>query len=136
MAGLTLYYDGWCPLCRQIRRRLERLDWLGQLAFVSMREPGLAERLGRSPAALAARMHLRVERTGQLCEGIEAVAAVAARLPLLWPLWPLLFLATKLGFGQPLYDAIARRRTVLPVGGCEDGACQLHPPAGQPGQPG
>lgn len=128
MARLTVYYDGWCPLCTRIRQRLERLDWLGHLAFASIREAGLAERLGRSPEALAARMHIQVERTGQIADGIEAVVAIASHLPLLWPLWPFAWLAAKLGFGQPLYDAIARRRTVLPVGGCDDGACELPRP--------
>jgi predicted DCC family thiol-disulfide oxidoreductase YuxK len=123
---ITVYYDGWCPLCRAIRQRLERIDWLKRLALVSVREAGAAESLGVEPQRLAERMHVRDNRTGKVVDGIDAVAAVAAQVPALWPAWPLLLLASRTGLGQPLYDFIARRRTVIPVGGCEDGACPIH----------
>lgn len=125
---LTVYYDGWCPLCQGIRARIERVDWLGKIEFASMREPGVPESLGVDGQRLAERMHARHPRTGRVVEGIEAVAAIAARVPLLWPLWPLFKLSALTGLGNALYDAIARRRTVIPVGVCEDGACPIHRP--------
>lgn len=132
---LMVYYDGWCPLCSAIRRRIERIDWLGRIEFASMREPGVAESLGVEAGRLAERMHARHPRTGRVVDGIEAVAAIAARLPLLWPLWPLIRLSAWTGLGNLLYDAIARRRTIIPVGACEQGACPIHRPGGPADSP-
>jgi len=122
---IIVFYDGWCPLCTTARRRLERLDWLGRLRFVSIRDPGVAERAGIPPERLAARLHVQFVRTGRWAEGIWAVAAIAARLPLLWPLWPLLVLAGLSGLGQPVYDFVARRRAIVPAGQCEEHGCPL-----------
>lgn len=128
-----VYYDGWCPLCTGIHRRIERLDWLDQITFASMREPGVAESVGIEAARLAERMHARHPRTGRVVDGIEAVAAIVARIPLLWPLWPFIKLSAWTGLGNWLYDAIARRRTIIPVGACEEGACPIHRPDGPGG---
>ena len=125
---LTVYYDGWCPVCTSTAERLRRLDWLGRLDLRSMREPGVPEAAGVSPERLAARLHVRDARTGRTREGIWAAVELAARLPLLIPLWPLLALSGWLGVGQWAYDQIARRRTIVPVGGCDDGACSIHGP--------
>lgn len=122
---ITVFYDGWCPLCTAARHRLARLDWLGRLQFVSIRDPGAAEGAGVSPERLAARLHVYSPGTGRWAEGIWAVAAIAARLPLLWPLWPLLVLAGFTGLGQAVYDFIARRRAIVPVGQCSEEGCPL-----------
>lgn len=126
--SLTLYYDGWCPLCTAVKQRLERWDWLGQLSYADLRSPGAAEALGVPLQQLAERMHAHRHRDGRLLEGIAAVTATAARIPLLWPLWPWLLLATATGLGQPLYDRIARSRRIVPVGQCDETGCRIHPP--------
>ncbi len=123
--SIIVFYDGWCPLCTRASRRLARLDWLGRLRFVSIREPGAAEEAGVPPERLAARLHVRSARTGRWAEGIWAVAAIAARLPLFWPLWPLLVAAGVSGLGQPVYDFIARRRAIVPAGQCDEHGCRL-----------
>lgn len=123
---LEVYYDGWCPICTGIKERLERLDRRGRLSFLSMREAGVPERAGVPAAALAARMHLRDLRTGRMVEGITAVRFLSATLPALWPLWPAIWVAEKIGLGGPLYDWIAARRPIIPVGHCESGACPVH----------
>lgn len=125
---LTVYYDGWCPVCTATAERLRRLDWLGRLSLQSMRAPGAAESAGVPAERLAARLHVRDERTGLTLEGIWAAVELARRLPLLIPLWPLLALSGWLGVGQWAYDQIASRRTIVPAGGCEDGACPIHSP--------
>lgn len=128
MQPIIVFYDGWCPLCNRARRRLARLDWLGRLRFVSIRDPGAARRAGVAPERLAARLHVQSVRTGRWAEGIWAVAAIAARLPLLWPLWPLLAVAGLSGLGQPVYDFIARRRTIVPAGQCDEQGCPVPGP--------
>lgn len=127
-AKLEVYYDGWCPICTGAKDRLERMDRRGRIVFRSMRDPGVAEQVGVPAAALAARMHGRSVATGRVVSGITAVRWVAASLPSLWPSVPLLWLAEKTGVGGPLYDWIAARRPIIPVGHCEDGACPIHQP--------
>lgn len=127
-ARLEVYYDGWCPLCTSTKERLERLDWRRAVTFRSLREPGVEGRTGIPVDRLAHRMHALDRQTGRVSEGIYAVADLARHLPLLMPLWPLIRLSAALGLGQPLYDYIASRRAILPVGHCENGACPLKPP--------
>lgn len=122
---LTVYYDEWCPLCRGIRSRLERLDWLGRLTYASTRAPGVVATLGVTAEALERQMHVRDLRSGRVLAGIDAVGAITAQLPLLMPLWPLIRLSAALGFGGWAYAFIASRRAVVPTGGCEHGECRL-----------
>ncbi|HEY8415286.1 MAG TPA: hypothetical protein VIK99_05880, partial [Thermaerobacter sp.] len=56
-------------------------------------------------------------------DGIDAVIQVVLRLPVFWPLLPLLWCARLLGFGQSLYDFMARRRRVIPAGNCGCEGC-------------
>jgi predicted DCC family thiol-disulfide oxidoreductase YuxK len=125
---VVVYYDGWCPLCTAIRTRLERLDWLGRLRFVSIREPGVEQESGIPLERLAKRMAVRWPESGRTAEGIDAVAAIAARVPALILLWPFVKVASLTPAGQALYDYIASRRAIVPVGNCEDGACSIHRP--------
>ncbi|AFS69358.1 DCC1-like thiol-disulfide oxidoreductase family protein [Exiguobacterium antarcticum] len=37
MRQLTVYFDGWCPLCQKSKWFLERLDRFDQLTFIDAR---------------------------------------------------------------------------------------------------
>lgn len=121
-----IYYDGWCPLCSGVKNRIERLDWLGLIRFVSIRADGTAESLGIPSAVLERRMHARIASSGRILDGIDAAAVIASRVPLFTPLWPLLVLAGWIGLGQWGYDLIASRRTIVPVGQCASDYCPVH----------
>jgi predicted DCC family thiol-disulfide oxidoreductase YuxK len=113
-------------LCTATKERLSRLDRLGRLQFVSIREPGAAAEATVPLERLERRMFVKDRHSGRLAEGIEAVAAIARLVPALMPLWPLLTLSARLGVGQRVYDWIAARRTIVPVGQCESGSCPIH----------
>ena len=112
----TVFYDGWCSLCRRSVGTLKRLDLLGLLVPVSFRDPGILEQFGLDPARVAARLHARAAGAPVPVEGIDAVILIATRLPPLWPVLPVFWLARRLGFGQRLYDWLAVRRTIFPAG--------------------
>lgn len=124
---LTVYYDGWCPMCTGIKERLERLDWLHRLSFRSIREPGVEAEAGVPLERMVKRMAVRWA-SGRTAEGIDAVVAIAARVPALMPLWPVFAVAALTPAGQSVYDYVGSRRKIVPVGHCEDGACSVHRP--------
>jgi predicted DCC family thiol-disulfide oxidoreductase YuxK len=126
---ITLLFDGECPLCAREVAWLRRLDrGRGRIAFYDIAAPGFAaERYGRTPAQLMARMH-GVLHDGSLVEGVEvfrrAYAAVGLGWLLGWTRWPGLRRAADAG-----YRWFARNRLRLtgrrgPA--CGSGRCDLH----------
>ena len=83
-------YDGQCPLCRKSVGVLKRLDWLGLLTYVDVRD---REHLPASdgpldPERLLEEMHVLTPDGRRLYHGFAALRWMAWRLPLLWPLAP------------------------------------------------
>jgi len=125
MASLKLevYYDGWCPLCTASKERLSKLDWRGAVRFVSMRDPEIEGRVGIPATRLAARMHCLQLDSGKVSQGVYAIADLFGQLPLLMPMALVVRVAGWIGLGQPLYDWIARRRAIVPIGSCDHESC-------------
>jgi len=124
-SGVEVFYDGWCPLCLGVKRNLERMDWLNRLVFTSFRDHAVADELGVPAEAMAERMYARVQRSGRVVSGVDAFAAIAAHVPLLWPAFPLIWLSSRIGIGGWVYDLVASRRTIIPVGQCDLQGCPL-----------
>lgn len=122
---MDVYFDGWCPLCRASKERLERLDRKGRLRFRSMRDPEVAQDLGLPVETLAAQLHVRTA-AGRVAGGFPALVAITRALPPLWPIWPFMVVAGWLGVGARVYALVARNRKIVPVGSCDDGACPIH----------
>lgn len=120
--GLTVFYDGWCPMCVRSVEWLARLDLLALLRCISFREPGVVERYGLNPRRAAKRIQTATA-SGEIREGIDSMIDIAARSLVLWPAVPLLMLCRLLA-GQRGYDAVASRRLILIPGACE-GHCGL-----------
>ncbi|MCP8968937.1 thiol-disulfide oxidoreductase DCC family protein [Ectobacillus ponti] len=122
---LTVFYDGWCPLCTGIAERTRKLDVRNATRFVSFRERAVIEEYGLTREQQE-RMNQRMfAYDGKWHEGIGAVYALACQIPAYWAAVPFLKLSLWTGTGQPLYDWIAARRKIVPVGHCENGACSL-----------
>lgn len=60
---------------------------------------------------------------GTVHAGMGAFAALAARCPALWPALPVTWLLIRIGCGDIVYDAVAKRRTIVPGYGCDGDAC-------------
>jgi predicted DCC family thiol-disulfide oxidoreductase YuxK len=123
---LAVLYDGWCPLCTRSARWWSRIDLLALVRFVSFRDPGVAALYGLDVERAARRIQA-VASDGSVREGMDALIAIAGRSVILWPALPLLVLG-RLVAGQRLYDALARRRTILIPGACEE-HCQVRQPS-------
>lgn len=122
---LEVYYDGWCPLCTGIRKRLERWDWLHVLQFYSIRELQTSEQISVPMEQLVSTMHVREIRSGRIRSGIEAVFVLSVRVPILIPFSPFIWLSMKIGIGSKVYKYIASRRTIVPAGQCDHNSCEL-----------
>ncbi|WP_165364299.1 thiol-disulfide oxidoreductase DCC family protein [Sporolactobacillus sp. THM19-2] len=122
---LIILYDNWCPLCVGIKNHLEKLDWLSRLKLIGFRDQENLKDLAADGKNLAKRLHVISGKTSEIFSGIDAVMAITLRVPLLLPAWPVLYLLNKMGLGSRLYDWIATRRKIIPVGRCKDENCRL-----------
>jgi predicted DCC family thiol-disulfide oxidoreductase YuxK len=124
-ARARVLYDGDCAFCCKSVELLRRLDWLGKLDFVNVRDaslPVLKEPLVAS-APLLEQMHVLTRDGRHLYGGYRAVRWLAWRLPLTWLIAPLLYLPGMTYLGQKFYLWIARNRfKIVP---CTHGVCSL-----------
>jgi predicted DCC family thiol-disulfide oxidoreductase YuxK len=116
---MTVLYDASCPLCLGWKRRLERLDAGGRLAFrptqdaewVRDHAPDL------TPEALERALHV-VEADGRVWRGFFAVRRILETLPATRMLGALMHLPGAARVGSALYGWVASRR--------RRDACALH----------
>lgn len=124
--SLLVFYDGYCPLCRGSKKAIEKADWLNKIGFLSFREEGVISQYhlhNRQPEERIYSIRLHGQ---QHYEGIQTLLQIAKRVPLYWIFVPFLYLALKIGLGQPAYDFIAKKRNIVPVGQCDDEGCPVH----------
>jgi predicted DCC family thiol-disulfide oxidoreductase YuxK len=128
MGKARVLYDGACAFCCKSVELAKKLDWLGKLEYVNVRDktqPILREPL-IAAAPLLEQMHVVPVAGDALYGGYRAVRFMAWRLPLLWPIAPFLYLPGMTWLGQKIYLYIARNRfKIIP---CAHGACSLPPP--------
>ncbi|MNW31644.1 Sporulation-delaying protein SdpB [compost metagenome] len=124
---IVVFYDSWCPICTQISVKLRNLDCFRLLQLVSLRDSVLVESYELDAEELVKRMHtVSVGKPGSEKKGIDALYQISIRIPQLWIVAPFLYIFSKLGIGGLLYDYVASRRKVIPVGNC-DQACDFVP---------
>jgi predicted DCC family thiol-disulfide oxidoreductase YuxK len=122
----TLYIDGWCPMCRSAAGRLARLDTRQALEIRSFRDAMSVTQL-IPLEQLERRMHLVMADSDVAYAGFGAMRALTGMLPLLAPLAPVAWLVDAVGVGPRVYDWVAVRRRLIPIGAC-DAACGIPTP--------
>ncbi|MBL8828010.1 MAG: DUF393 domain-containing protein [Planctomycetaceae bacterium] len=123
----VLLFDGHCRFCLAAVRRLRALDTRGQLAFLSLHEPEVAERYpDLTHEQLMTDMYL-VDQSGRRHAGVEAYRHMSLHMPWLWPLAPILWLPFSLPLWKFLYRQVAKRRYLIFGKGqsCDNGACRI-----------
>ena len=123
MTKARVLYDGDCAFCCRSIALVKKLDWLGKLDYVNVRDETLP--LLKEPpvagAPLLEQMHVLPIDGRQLYGGYRAVRWLAWRLPILWLAAPFLYLPGMTYLGQRIYLWIARNRfKIIP---CEHGVC-------------
>jgi predicted DCC family thiol-disulfide oxidoreductase YuxK len=129
----TAIYDGYCILCIQSKRLIERLDWRKRIEFLDLHDGDTVK--SRYPhlayEQLMGEIHV-VTADRKLLQGFEGMRFLLRALPLGFPLWLILHLPGMTWLGQKGYRFIARNRYRInrffgmPV--CENGVCKIHKP--------
>lgn len=107
---MIIFYDDQCPTCVVFARGIKRADRNGSIVLHPASDAETLARYGINPDRAQRRVQAWHAPSGQQPEGMAALLKVAQRVPLLWPAVPILWLAHRLGLGNCLYDAFARRR--------------------------
>lgn len=122
----VVIFDGQCNFCRAQVERLNWLDRVNRLAFLSLHDPRVAERYSDlSYDQMMAQMYV-VGEDGRRHGGSDAVRYLSRKLPILWPAMPILHLPGTAGLWRWLYNQIARRRYQLAGRTCSEGTCEVH----------
>jgi predicted DCC family thiol-disulfide oxidoreductase YuxK len=122
---LVVFYDGWCPLCREVAGRTHKLDWFNRVEFVSFRDEETANLYHVTGRDMEKRIYSLAMPENQAYEGIYTILQTALRVPAYWIFAPFIAASIAFGFGQNVYDWIAARRSIIPVGNCTEESCQL-----------
>lgn len=125
MTKARVLYDGECAFCCKSVELLRKLDWLGKLSYINVRDETQAF-LQEPPIAgapLLEQMHVLPRGGQQLHGGYSAIRWLAWRLPATWLGAPFLYLPGMTWLGQKFYLGIARNRfKIVP---CEHGVCKI-----------
>jgi predicted DCC family thiol-disulfide oxidoreductase YuxK len=126
-AASVLIYDGHCRFCTAQVKRLDRWDRKGQLAFLSLHDPRVAERCpDLTHEQLMEQMYL-ITPSGERYGGAAAFRYLSRRLPRLWALAPFLHIPFSLPLWQWGYRLVARQRYRWGrTDACDDDHCAIH----------
>ena len=120
---LVVLFDGGCPMCRHLVRRLHTLDWLRKLRFVDGTNARLRGQIapGLTEADVFTEMYV-VDPSGARYGGYDGFQRLARVIPLLWPFVALRALPGNRRIGRRVYQWVAANRTRR--GRCTDDFCE------------
>jgi predicted DCC family thiol-disulfide oxidoreductase YuxK len=121
-AGLTVLFDGGCPLCRRSVRVLQAIDSFHKLRFADATDAQSRERIapGLTEAAVLVEMYV-VDGRGRRYAGYDGYLQLARVVPLMWPFRLVGGLPGIRQLGHAIYRRIAAKR--LRRGRCTDELC-------------
>lgn len=123
--SIFVFYDGWCPFCRQSIKKFQSMDWFNRIEFKSFRNSNVVQEFHLDTDKLKKRMLTIKISNHKKEEGIDSINRICKNIPILWLLVPFLSISSKIGLGQKVYDWISRRRTIIPTGGCNENSCEI-----------
>jgi predicted DCC family thiol-disulfide oxidoreductase YuxK len=85
----------------------------------------VVDEYGLDEREVESRIYSLDSKTGHAFSGIHTVLQIFLRIPAYWLMVPFVWVSIRLGLGQPVYDWIAKRRNLIPIGKCSNGACSI-----------
>ncbi|EEM17200.1 Thioredoxin [Bacillus pseudomycoides DSM 12442] len=113
-------------MCTAVAERTKKLDKKDTMKFASFRDKDVVEEYQLS-TELQEKMEQRlyILKNNKWYDGIGSVYVLAKAVPSYWFVVPFIKLSILLGFGNKVYDYIANRRKLVPVGHCREGVCEI-----------
>ncbi|PEE41203.1 thiol-disulfide oxidoreductase DCC family protein [Bacillus pseudomycoides] len=123
---MIVFYDSRCPMCTVVAEHTKKLDKKDTMKFASFRDKDVVEEYQLS-TELQEKMEQRlyILKNNKWYDGIGSVYVLAKAVPSYWFVVPFIKLSILLGFGNKVYDYIANRRKLVPVGHCREGVCEI-----------
>lgn len=132
MSALTIFYDGYCPLCVREMTHLRHLDTEQKLTLVDIQADDFAEHYPDIDAAEASRILLSQLPNGELLRGLDSTHAAWSVVGLgwrtVWLRWPILRWFTDhcyLFFARNRYSISRLLTGQARCEPCERGQCSL-----------
>lgn len=123
---IIVFYDNWCPMCTEIKKKIEKYDWLHLVEMVGIRNlETILIKTDIPISKLEKSMHAIILRDNSIVSGIHAFTSISWRIPILIPFWPILKFSSIIGLGQKMYEYVAEKRSIVPVGKC-DTSCKIN----------
>lgn len=122
----VVIWDGKCNFCRQQVERLNRFDFAGRLAYLSLHDPRVRQQWPEfTKAQLMKQMWVMTPRDEQF-GGADAIRYLSRKVIGLWWLMPLLYIPFTMPIWRWMYSKVADRRYIISGEACDDGTCKLH----------
>lgn len=120
---LTLYIDGWCPMCKRFAKKIALFDRKQQIAIKDIRivsHPNID--LEKAVKALAS-----IDQKGNVYYGFDTIHQLCFTLPFLLVVTPITYFLKISRIGHFLYNELAVRRTIIPLHCNEDNCIRIEP---------
>ncbi|WP_270180697.1 thiol-disulfide oxidoreductase DCC family protein [Alkalihalobacillus sp. CinArs1] len=108
-----VFYDAQCPLCFNVKKTLQKLDWRGQIEWISVQEvesnPEAYPYMQYRHDLMYDEIHM-LTASGRLYSGFSTVRRLLLALPITIPLSLFLYLPYLDRIGSPLYKWFSKHR--------------------------
>lgn len=116
---LVVLYDGWCPLCIKSVGKLEKFNYFKNVEYKSFRDN---QKLDWDK--LEKKMHGYINNKEYI--GLDTFIEILKRSPGLWIFLIPLYISKILGFGNHIYEYIAKNRKIIPSNQCDMDSCNIN----------
>ncbi|GAE95426.1 thioredoxin [Gracilibacillus boraciitolerans JCM 21714] len=123
---ILVFFDGWCPMCRQVMKTINKMDLFNLVKSASIRNQKVLNENQLVKEEVEIRMHSKSVIEGEMKRGFDSILQICTRLVPLYVLIPFLLVGKFLRLGDLIYDYIAKRRLIVPVNHCDDSGCDIN----------
>ncbi|MET3682914.1 putative DCC family thiol-disulfide oxidoreductase YuxK [Alkalibacillus flavidus] len=123
---IIVFFDGWCPMCQQVMKTINKMDLFNLVKSASIRNPQVLKEYQLVKEEVESKMHSKSLNAGEMKRGFESILQISTRLAPLYVFIPFLVIGKYLGLGELIYDYIAKRRMIVPVNHCDESGCEIN----------
>lgn len=122
---ITALYDENCILCQETKGRLEKIDKLGKVEWLSLQQfERAAGENPFDPKELRKELHI-ILPNNRVLKGFDAVRKLLLISPLTFGMGLILYIPFVPLIGRPIYRWVAKNRHLFMKNKCNDGSCSL-----------